>query len=110
MQVQVFCASLSGNGFNSEMIDRMTRAAKIVANDQGPPTHAPANNPPAPQAPKPTSTADDDSWNRGKKGANGKDNSGFSVINDDAAASTHTANHAMLVAILVAVALVAVFG
>ncbi|KAJ2081964.1 hypothetical protein H4R24_001943 [Coemansia sp. RSA 988] len=114
MQVQVFCAALSGNGFNTEMIDRMTRAARIVADDQPPPTHAPANSAPAPQAPapKPTSASEDDSWNRGKKGANGrdKDNSGFSVINDDAAASMHTANHAVLAAVVVAIVLATVFG
>ncbi|KAJ2294495.1 hypothetical protein IW141_000336 [Coemansia sp. RSA 355] len=85
MQVQVFCAPLNDKELNSEIIDRMTRPAKVVAEDQ--PTAHPAakkaDPAPAPApapAPKPTS---DDDWS---KGARDKSNSNFSLVNDNAAA------------------------
>ncbi|KAJ2500934.1 hypothetical protein GGH96_002348 [Coemansia sp. RSA 1972] len=86
MQVQVFCAPLNGKELNSEIIDRMTRPAKIIddqptarpAAKKADPAPAPA---PAPvPAPKPTS---DDDWS---KGARDKSNSNFSLVNDNAAA------------------------
>ncbi|KAJ2670923.1 hypothetical protein GGI25_005675 [Coemansia spiralis] len=59
MQVQIYCAAVNGKEYNRELIDRMTRPAKIVADeDQQAPTHAPVNNagsqkPAAPAPPPP---------------------------------------------------------
>ncbi|KAJ2292438.1 hypothetical protein IWW55_005834, partial [Coemansia sp. RSA 2706] len=85
MQVQVYCAPLNGKEFNNDMIDRMTRPAKIVADDQ-PPAHEPAKNaapqpaPAPPPAPKPS---DDD------KNVRERSDKNFSLVNDNAASGLH---------------------
>ncbi|KAJ2354620.1 hypothetical protein GGF43_003156 [Coemansia sp. RSA 2618] len=94
MQVQVYCSPLNGKEMNSEVLDRMTRPARNVADDQpeshppakkADPQPAPAPAPPPPPAAKPTS---DEDW--GKK-ARDKSNSNFSLVNDNAASSAKPA-------------------
>ncbi|KAJ2161744.1 hypothetical protein GGF46_001248 [Coemansia sp. RSA 552] len=86
MQVQVYCAALNGKELGSAAIDRMTRAARGVADDDAEeerPTSAPAQPgpaPPPPPAAKPSS--DDADWDKAAK-----DKDGFSLVNDNAASS-----------------------
>ncbi|KAJ2409488.1 hypothetical protein GGI10_004690, partial [Coemansia sp. RSA 2530] len=89
MQVQIYCAALGGREFNSEMMDRMTRPARILADDQPPPTQearAQAPPPPAPVA----SPRDDDQWGKGARGgaggAGGQGNGNVVMVNDNIAA------------------------
>ncbi|KAJ2549425.1 hypothetical protein EV175_004454, partial [Coemansia sp. RSA 1933] len=67
MQVQIYCAAVNGKEYNSELIDRMTRPAKIVA-DEEQPTHAPEAKKNAQQkkqqpAPAPAQTTNDKKLN-----------------------------------------------
>ncbi|KAJ1666315.1 hypothetical protein IW140_005203 [Coemansia sp. RSA 1813] len=86
MQVQIYCAAVNGKEYNSELIDRMTRPAKIVADEeqQAPPTHAPGANKDSPKkpAPPPTQTSNDKKLNDEPllKGG-GRDGNNFSVLN-----------------------------
>ncbi|KAJ2734573.1 hypothetical protein IW152_002230 [Coemansia sp. BCRC 34962] len=86
MQVQIYCAALGGREFNSEMMDRMTRPARILADDQPPPTQEAK-----PQAPPPLAPAalprDDDQWGKGARGgAGGQGGGNVVMVNDSLAA------------------------
>ncbi|KAJ1828255.1 hypothetical protein LPJ56_001219 [Coemansia sp. RSA 2599] len=96
MQVQIFCAAVNGKEYNSELIDRMTRPARVVADDAGPPTQAAAEQPKGAAAAAPPAPAakDDDGEDgfgvrgSGRKGSGGGGHgSNFSVVDDSAAAS-----------------------
>ncbi|KAJ2697312.1 hypothetical protein FB645_005947 [Coemansia sp. IMI 203386] len=94
MQVQIFCAAVNGKEYNSELIDRMTRPARVVADDPGPPTQAaePPKGAAAAPGEKPQASKDDDGDDglggrgSGRKGSGGH-GSNFSVVDDDGAAS-----------------------
>ncbi|KAJ2441051.1 Phospholipase D1 [Coemansia sp. RSA 2424] len=92
MQVQIYCAALGGREFNSEMMDRMTRPARILADDQPPPTQAAAaakpQSPPPPPPPVAAPKDNDDAWGAGGHGgARGQGGGGnVSIISDNAAA------------------------
>ncbi|KAJ2396194.1 hypothetical protein GGI23_004004 [Coemansia sp. RSA 2559] len=86
MQVQIYCAAVNGKEYNSELIDRMTRPAKIVADEeqQGPPTHAPEEKKDSQKpAPPPAQTSNDKKLDDEPlvKGG-GRDGNNFSVINN----------------------------
>ncbi|KAJ1799519.1 hypothetical protein LPJ59_001766 [Coemansia sp. RSA 2399] len=88
MQVQIYCAAVNGKEYNSELIDRMTRPAKVVADEeqQGPPTHAPEPKKDSQKpAPPPAQTPNDKKINDEPlmKGG-GRDGNDFSVINNAA--------------------------
>ncbi|KAJ2337551.1 Phospholipase D1 [Coemansia sp. RSA 2681] len=94
MQVQIYCAALGGREFNSEMMDRMTRPARILADDQPPPTQAAAaaakpQSPPPPPPPAAAPKDNDDAWGAGGHGgARGQSGGGnVSIISDNAAAA-----------------------
>ncbi|KAJ2893181.1 hypothetical protein IWW38_002949 [Coemansia aciculifera] len=89
MQVQIYCAALGGREFNSEMMDRMTRPARILADDQPPPTQAAAAAPPPPppQAPVAAPKDDDGAWDPRGRGAAKGQGGNVSIVNDNAAAS-----------------------
>ncbi|KAJ1729133.1 Phospholipase D1 [Coemansia sp. Benny D160-2] len=85
MQVQIYCAAVNGKEYNSELIDRMTRPAKIIADEdqQAQPTHAPEVNKNAQNSPPPKQTSEarrlnDDPLAKGS----GRDESNFSVLNN----------------------------
>ncbi|KAJ2004696.1 hypothetical protein GGI04_002518 [Coemansia thaxteri] len=99
MQVQIYCAALSGKGYNSELIDRMTRPAKVVADDQPPPTHAAAPQAPPPAAPPKANDADD-AWAGGRGGGRGLGNGNVSIVRDDAARSQMCVKWATLLVIV----------
>ncbi|KAJ2648155.1 hypothetical protein IWW40_004133 [Coemansia sp. RSA 1250] len=92
MQVQVYCAPMNGKEFNSDLIDRMTRPARIVADDQMPARSsdkdaAPQPAPSAPPPPKPTSN------DESNKAERDKSNSNFSIIDDNAAVIGRVGNY-----------------
>ncbi|KAJ2847707.1 Phospholipase D1 [Coemansia erecta] len=92
MQVQIFCAAVNGKEYNSELIDRMTRPARIVADDAGPPTMAPEQPKGAAPAPadKPQANKDDEGdegAHRDKRRGGVGHGSNFSVVDDSGAAS-----------------------
>ncbi|KAJ2787532.1 Pre-mRNA-splicing factor cef1 [Coemansia interrupta] len=94
MQVQIFCAAVNGKEYNSELIDRMTRPARIVADDPQPTRAAPEQQqqqppPPPPPNKAPDADRDDDGVFGGRasarKGAGGGHGSNFSLVDDNAA-------------------------
>ncbi|KAJ2066633.1 Phospholipase D1 [Coemansia sp. S2] len=88
MQVQIYCAALGGREFNSEMMDRMTRPARIVVDDQPPPTQAamPQAPPPPPPPPPVAPPRNNDEWGAaGRGGASGQAGGNVVVVNDNAA-------------------------
>ncbi|KAJ2741679.1 hypothetical protein GGI20_005014 [Coemansia sp. BCRC 34301] len=88
MQVQIYCAALGGREFNSEMMDRMTRPARILADDQPPPTRAAAEDKPqAPPSPPAAPKDNDDAWGAGggHGGARGQSGGNVNIINDNSA-------------------------
>ncbi|KAJ2840295.1 hypothetical protein FBU31_000531 [Coemansia sp. 'formosensis'] len=84
MQVQIYCAALGGREYNSEMMDRMTRPARILADDQPPPTQAAQPQAPPPPPPPPVAPSKNESeWGAGARGGQGGGN--VVVVNDNAA-------------------------
>ncbi|KAJ2035689.1 hypothetical protein H4S03_004139 [Coemansia sp. S3946] len=87
MQVQIYCAALGGREFNSEMMDRMTRPARIVVDDQPPPTQAAIPQAPPPPPPPPVAPPrNNDEWGAADRGgASGQAGGNVVVVNDNAA-------------------------
>ncbi|KAJ2813766.1 hypothetical protein H4S07_000433 [Coemansia furcata] len=84
MQVQIYCAALGGREYNSEMMDRMTRPARILADDQPPPTQAAQPQAPPPPPPPPVAPSKNEGeWGAGARGGQGGGN--VVVVNDNAA-------------------------
>ncbi|KAJ1723697.1 hypothetical protein LPJ53_001978 [Coemansia erecta] len=113
MQVQIFCAAVNGKEYNSELIDRMTRPARIVADDPQPTRVEPEQQqqqqpPPPPRAPADADRDDDGVFGgraSGRKGAGGGHGSNFSLVDDNSAGAIDSvtgARSAMAAALIAA--------
>ncbi|KAI8321153.1 hypothetical protein GQ54DRAFT_312029 [Martensiomyces pterosporus] len=122
IQVQIFCGALNGREYNSELMDRMTRPAKIEADEQAPSVvpQSQAAAPPPPSQPKASKGSDtdgqgSDQWaSDGGGGVGGRRNKAqgggnISLVADSSAAETALVRGVPGAAALIAAVLVAAY-
>ncbi|KAJ2718412.1 hypothetical protein GGI07_005772 [Coemansia sp. Benny D115] len=115
MQVQVYCMAVDGRGYDSDVVDRMTRAPtdsdrsqQAPANDskkQASPPPPPPPPPAAPQAPPKDDLYDIDG--RGNKRSGNRGSSNYSLVDDIGAATDSLARSKSAIEMVLAAGILA---